>query len=280
MKKIHIVITPNALKELVSNPWDYSVASGRLKQHILVFSDTMIDEYERVCAENDCVYDWHGWYYSLNHYDLFEEAESVSEDFYIDATTILKQYGHSIIISHNDDIDCKAYTVIELKDINSDHDNELTRQCIPASFMLLRDYPKSKFCKWLKELLVDERHITIIDKYIMVPRNHGVLEDIYIPTFPETASIEIYHGEIEDSKPEVETIKNAFNNRIRLFGCRFKDYHERHIIGDSIRITIGVGLDVFNCVSCGSRVDAQITVTQQTDIPYPEKSRPRALVYR
>ena len=281
MKKIHIAITPNALKELVTNLWDYPMALVRLKQHILIFSSTIIDEYERVFAENDCLYDFQEWYKNFITYDFSQEVESASDDFYIDVTTLLKQYDHSIIIRYNENFSCDICSVLELKDISADdHDNELSRQCVPATFILPQNSSKIEFCKWLSELLNDERNIRIIDKYIMSDEARGILEKIYIPTFPESANIQVYFGEREKSTTEISNIKRIFGNRISLFNCVSKDFHERHIIGNSIQITIGVGLDVFNCDDCGSRKDTNISISAQTNITCPQRVQQCAFTYR
>lgn len=281
MKKIHIVITPNALKELVTNHWYYDMAFVRLKQHTIVFSSTIIDEYERVFAEDDCLYDFQEWFKNYTTYDYVKEAESVSEDFYIDVTALLGQYGHSIIIGFNESFPCEICSVLELNDINkNDHDNELSRQCVPTTFILPQNSSKAAFCKWLSELLCDEQNIRIVDRYIMSADAHGILEQIYIPTFPESANIQVFFGEREKNPTEVSNIKSTFGNRISLFSCISKEFHERHIIGNSIRITIGVGLDVFNCSDCGSRKDTNISVSTQTNITYPQRALQRALAYR
>ena len=273
MKKIHIVITPSALKELVTNIWDYPMALVRLKQHVIVFSNTIIDEYERVFAEDDCLFEFQEWYKNFTTYDYSQEVDSASDDFYSDVTTLLEQYDHSIIVGHNESLICSFCSVLELNDINdNDNDNELSRQCIPATFTLPRGASKAEFCKWLSELLCDEKNITIVDRYIMSDDAGGVLEDIYIPTFPESANIYVYFGEREKSSTEVSYLKNTYGKRIRLFECISNDFHDRHIIGDSIRITINVGLDVFCCDGCGSRKESEVTVSSRLNIEFPRRA--------
>lgn len=281
MKKIHIVITPNALKELVTNIWDYPMALVRLKQHILIFSNTIIDEYEKAFARDDCLYEFQEWYKNFTTYDYSQEVESVSDNFYNDAKTLLEQYDHSVIVGHNESLGCEICSVLELDDINdNDNDNELSRQCVPATFTLSRGSSKTEFCKWLSELLSDEKNITIIDRYIMSDAAGGVLENIYIPTFPENANIHVYFGEREKSSIEVSNLKSIYGKRIRLFECISNDFHDRHIIGDSIRITINVGLDVFSCDDCGSRKESEISVSSRLNIELPRRVSQYAYAYR
>jgi hypothetical protein len=281
MKKIHIVITPNALKELVTNIWDYPMALVRLQQHVIVFSNTIIDEYERAFAEDDCLFEFQEWYKNFTTYDYSQEVESASDNFYSDVTTLLEQYDHSIIVGHNESLGYDICSVLELHDINdNDNDNELSRQCIPATFTLPRGSSKIEFCKWLSELLCDEKNITIIDRYIMSDDASGVLEDIYIPTFPESANIYVYFGGREKSSIEVSYLKNTYGKRIRLFECISNDFHDRHIIGDSIRITINVGLDVFSCDGCGSRKESEVTVSSRLNVEFPRRVSQYAYAYR
>lgn len=281
MKKIHIALTPHVVKYLIQQPLEYSMALARLKQHTIIFSSTILDEYERYFAEYDSIHEFREWYTNFSKYDFSHDVEPMHENFEMDIVLLLEQHEHSILIKHDESFKCEVCSVLELNDINkNDSDNELSRQCIPTTFILPKGSSKSEFCRWLSELLADEKNITIVDRYILSPNARGVLKDIYIPTFPLNAKICVYFGETEKDQSEVSNLKNAFGNRIRMLTSISNDFHERHILGDSLLITIGVGLDVFDCNHCDSRKETNISVSAKTNISIPRKAPRRKFAYR
>ena len=282
MKKIHIVLTPPVLQQLIASPLEYSMALVRLKQHTIVFSNTIVEKYERYFAECDLLRDFQEWYLNFIKYDFVEDVDSTSDDFEGDIISLLKQYEHSLIIKYDEIFACEVCSVLSLTEINENcNDNELSRQCVPTSFILPKGSDKVGFCKWLSELLADEKSITIVDRYIMSDRASGILKEIYIPTFPKHSQIYVYFGDNEKSQTEVSDLKEIFGNRIRMYSSISSDFHERYIIGDSIIISIGVGLDVFDCDYCDSRKDTNISVYTKTMTPtLPKKAPQHTYAYR
>jgi len=246
---------------------EYLIAHMRLKQHRIVFSDVLIEKYEKTLAEIDLMDEFREWYRYYGNIDGFFDfnSEMISEDFETELISLLKSYDHSILIKHNENVDNDIITVLDLKDINENgSDNELTRQCIPTNFILQKNSSKQNFCKWLHEIMSDEKNITIVDKYIMSDASSDILEKLYIPTFPNDSKIHIYFGDNEKSQEKISKLKKIFGSRIRMHSAKSSEFHERYIIGDTVIISIGVGLDVFECKKNVSRKDTNISVSTQT----------------
>ena len=270
MKKINIGLTPLVVYQLIESYFSYPMATFRLKQHMLIFSETIIEAYESFFSEYDALKDFQQWYFLVSKEDCCQEMESVSDDFKTEIFSLLERLEHSIFIKHNEDIGERSipFSVFSLDEINCpDANNELARQCIPTNFKLSRGSDKEKFCHWLRNMLFHESKISIIDRYIMQSGGGDILEQIYIPTFPCEAKVEVYFGEREKDDAEIKKIKRKYGDRIRLYICNSSDFHERYIIAPTFHIAIGCGLDEFNCSNNKARKQTTITVYGGSDKP-------------
>lgn len=283
MKKIIIGLTVPSVIKLIGEERNYLVAHTRLKQHKIVFSDVILEEYEKSLKEKDLFDSFQQWYSYYERFDgFFEFGESTSDNFEEDINSLLSSGDHSLLIKCNESICSKFFSTLELEDVNNDCSiNELSIQCIPTNFILPKNSSKSTFCNWLKELLADEKTIKVVDRYIMSSNAKGVFEEIYLPTFPKDSMIHMYFGNDEKSQEEISILKKSLGDRIQMHCSVSSDFHERYIIGDSIIITIGVGLDVFECENNNSRKDTNVSVSTQTTIPtLPRRFVQRTGVYR
>lgn len=277
MKKILVGLTVPTIIKIVGFERDHNIAIGRLKQHKIVFSEVLIDEYEKSFAEQGLIDNFRNWISYYEHFgDFFEYEDSKTNDFNKEIISLLEAYEHSILIKDNEKFSSDCFSVLELKDVNDNNSiNELSMQCIPVTFILPKAYSKEIFCRWLKDLLADEKTIKVVDRYIMSCGGSKILETIYMPTFPKDSIVHVYFGEKEKMQTEITAIKKSFGDRIKLHNSESSDFHERYIIGDSIIITIGVGLNVFDCEHCDSRKDTNVSATVQTNIPtLPRPARP------
>lgn len=265
MKRIAIGLTSSSLLQLLEYPYEYSDASTMLKQHTLVFSDTLLTEYEKIFESREMTDVFRQWFQGQQRIDgRIEHDDSQSDDFNHEIVSLLNARDHAILIKYReaDFGGTYQFSVLKLDEINQlGTDNELSRQCIPTNFFLRKGSSKDEFCRWLRELLADEKKITIVDRYILSVNSKGILQKVYIPCFPANAKVVVHFGDDESDQAELSALKQALGKRITLKKSRSNEFHDRYIIGDSLVISIGVGLDVFDCNTNYSRKETKISLS-------------------
>lgn len=278
MRKILVGLTVGSMNKLICEERQYLVVITNLLQHRLLFSETILAIYERFFSEKDLLDEFQQWiasYGTIGDFITFEN--SVSKTFELEMLSLLNKSSHSILIECVDSKWASVggdFSVLDLDEINKiGSNNELSRQCIPANFILPKNFSKQDFCNWLKEVFEDETDIYVIDKFIMSNGASDILDQVYIPNFPSNAKINVYFGDREMNQAEVSKMKNTYGERVHLYSAISNDFHDRFIVGNSIVVAIGVGLDVFTPGDTNSRQQTTILLNSIDNKPsFPRRS--------
>lgn len=249
MNRIVIGLTVSAVDKLVTNTIAFSKAKSQLFQHKILFSDLILDEYEKHFDEAEQLDLFQNWFKEINRFDYTDFQDSTSEESFLDELFAqIKTFTHKIIVFYDEKLPAKSdYHLIELNDLDSGScENELAKYCMPYNSYIEENSSIAEFAAWLKDWLESEKVIWIFDRFFFKSKNKDLLRKVIFPLMPNNSKIHIYFQEEKSDQSLISSIKRQYNPRVQTHPSNPADFHDRLIVCDSFTISIGFGLDVFD----------------------------------
>lgn len=272
MRKLVVELTIPSLKQIIINQFEYSKAIGKLLQHKILVSDTILESYRTYFEEIDELMLFDKWFEELNRIDVFECFDSLEGENEI-VVQMKKIYKHLIVITEKEKVESTIATPIILSELNNNTINTLLDwYCIPFNKIIRKGTCNSVFFDWLKDLLYDETKITIIDPYICKSENRKLFTKLLMPSIPIGAKVNLYFDGFQTEQPDITYFKKIYGDRLKMNSPSFRDDgHDRYIFCDSFVLVIGIGLDVFVFSTKVTRKETYISLTnaERPSIPAP-----------
>lgn len=222
-----------------------------IEQHRIILSNKIISYYEENVDDNykeilDTFLD------SIVYTDeshIFYQSDENDKTALEEMVDLVNKNPMKIIVSEEEEFGgislCKA-KIINSKAIIDKEINALYRFSFPITHHFVKIGSSCEaYSTWFGHLFESEKHIKIIDKYIVTDNGLKSLKKYYFPNIPDSAEVDIYCKRINNISDE--EILNYFNDnyfkswQIRVYLC--KKMHERFIEFGDCQISIGSGLD-------------------------------------
>lgn len=262
MKELIIGLTTSSIEQIILDMVKYCHAIGKLLQHKLLISDTILNMYCQHFEKIDELRLFEKWFEEVNRYDSFEYLDSIEGENEV-IIQMEKLSNHMVITTATDIVNSANITPIKLNELNSLSINTpLDWYCIPFNTIIRKDTDISVFFDWLKDLLFNETKITIIDPYICKKDCRKMFTDLLMKSIPSNAKVAIYFDGSKTDQSDITYLKKQYGNRLTMHTSSFKeDGHDRYIYCDSFVISVGIGLDVFVYNTKKTRKETSISLT-------------------
>ena len=222
-----------------------------ISQHKIVLSDMICDYYREKAGDNSDAVDM---YITANaSYDCFEYVETVKNNSVIENefVSLVSRFPMKIMLTEKTEFSKKSLNRLKeysASEVLTDKANPVRLYSFPISNLEVNIGDKrDRYLTWFKHLLEGEKHVCIIDSYIITKKGLDILNQCYLPIIEAGAQIDIYGT---DSNAQngwtVEELDKRINRNchtIELHVIPREKEHERFIWAGDIKINIGRGLD-------------------------------------
>lgn len=269
MDKVKIVLSRNALRKIIIDNFDSTVALSRIKQHNILCTKSILNHYEAFFQDNEEDFLYKQWIKNIGRYDIIQLVDEINDDIYKDIPLQFKEHSFPIYIKTKSDSVELAVNNIELfENINSyDIDCKFNRYCIPSEFNIKKGDCFSDFKSLLSFLALNEQTIVVLDPYLFKEPNPVRFEKLYLPIFKKCSSlIVIYSDKMNPCQATITSIKKNCKH-IKFIPVPNREIHDRYIYSKSWNIMIGIGLSLFDEVNKKAITESRISISFSNSNP-------------
>ena len=272
MIKLTVAVTPEALSKTIIDSWEYSTAIDRIKQHKILFTDSIKREYEKFFKESDNLFFYEKWFQKWSSVESFVYQDVIEEDFAHEVVSQMKKIPyHIVIVDECSEVARDGIKKLKLDDINNkSKQNEFSIYCLPVNRIIREGTSINELKEWLTNILQGEERINIIDGYILDnDENYKLLKEFYLPMMSSAEKIFIYYyGDKTNQDTIISPMKKQYKDRVVLKGSDPRDFHDRYIYNQNFGIQIGVGLDFVDLRTKKTRLETVISISKEIK-PHP-----------
>ena len=235
------------LRDEYLNP--YQGLWNKIQQHRFIMSDNIDAYYSENAEKEGMLTEYQAFISMISETDQSLEIRDVYGDYNKNLANYLKNKCKSIaiVISEENELkisksSCRYQYSIE--EASRDENGPLGMYSVISSFYVDEGEDASACIEWIKNIISEEKEISIIDPYILKElRNCNCLVNYYFPIIPRGCVLNL-HVQASASLYETQAMVAAENANVQLKIHKYRKMkHERYIITSKRIIVIGVGMD-------------------------------------
>ena len=247
-----------------------------IRNHRLVLSDNLLRIYKNYAIKNgnENAYDFFQQWYAteaikvaskdvfIHVFDEASETEDIDDVF--SALSTNKRVGHPIVVCG---FYCANYltlintikptkVIISSNILDESIDNQLRRNTIPFGITTSKDDPVLPYVKWFEEMLMDQKQITIFNRYAYKTTEFKSMTDYILERIASGSVVRIYTTLSEEGIPTADIIERnkvikEIADKKRCFfliydynannGINRLSYHDRRIFLENSYISFTAG---------------------------------------
>lgn len=226
----------------------YQKLWGKIYQHRFIMSDNIDAYYSENAEKEGLLTEYQAFISMISETDQSLEIRDNYSDYNENLADYLKNKCKSIalVISENNELQipetscCHQYSIEEAC---KDAKGPLGMYSVISSFYVNKGEDASPYIEWIKNIISEEKEISIIDPYILGKQtNYKCLVNYYFPIIPKGCKLNL-HVPIT-AEYDLYAERDARYAKIELKIYKYREMrHERYIITSKRIIIIGVGMD-------------------------------------
>lgn len=220
---------------------------GKIFQHRFIMSDNIDAYYSENAEKEGLLTEYQDFISVISETDQSLEIRDIYSDYNKNLSDYLKNKCKSIalVICDSDELKISKSSCryqYSIKEACKDKKGPLGMYSVISSFDVSEGEDASPCIEWIKNIISEEKEISIIDPYILTEKNYSCLVDYYFPLIPRgcVLNLHIPNTVLYDT----QAMRDAERANVKLKIYKYRKWnHDRYIITSKRVIVIGVGMD-------------------------------------